>query len=416
MKAVLAKRYYLLLVFNLLLLAKLPAQTISSDEYFQMARKAAFENDNYPAAIRLSRQALQQSPGYTDIQLFLGRVYYWSGYSDSSMSILKAALESKPAYEDASVAVADVEYFSEHYSSALYYVERGLVHNPSSKELMMRKAKCLTALFRYKEAWSITDSLLQTDPKNNALRLLAARIKDNSSKNKIGISYDYTGFDKQFSNPWHILSLDYSRQAKAGSFAARLNYANRHTKNGSQVELDAYPRISKTFYAYTNIGYSNDMPTFPKFRAGFSLYANLPGSFEADAGFRYLNFDNDTWIYTLALGKYYKNFWFNGRTYLTPSNSRISQSYSLTTRYYGKGADNYFSLSIGQGISPDDRSLAIQLNNAYKLRTKRIAAAYRFSVRRFNIISFSSSFENVEYLPKTKGNQLNISVGFQRRF
>ena len=416
MKVFIAKRCYLVLVFNLLLFTKLSAQTISSDEYFQMARKAAFENHNYPAAIQLSKQALQQSPGYTDIQIFLGRVYYWNGQADSSMIMLKAALENKPAYEDASVAIADIEYFSEHYASALHYSERGLVYNPSSKELMLRKAKCLAALYRYKEAWFITDSLLQTDPKNNALRSLASRIKDYSSKNKIGISYDYTYFDKQFSNPWHIVSLDYSRQTRAGSLIGRLNYANRHTKNGVQFEVDAYPRISKTFYAYTNIGYSNDMPVFPKFRAGFSLYANLPRSFEADAGFRYLNFDSDTWIYTLALGKYYKNFWFNGRTYLTPSNSRISQSYTLTTRYYLKGADNYFSLSIGQGISPDDRSLSIQLNNDYKLQTKKFAAAYRFSLGKLNIFSFSTSFENVEYLPKTKGNQVNISVGYQRRF
>ncbi len=404
------------MMVNLLLFTNLSAQTISSDEYFQMARKAAFEKDDYPEAIRLSKKALLQSPGYTDIQIFLGRVYYWNDQPDSSLLLLKAAVENKPGYEDASVAIADIEYFSEHYASALYYSERGLIYNPSSKELMLRKAKCLSALFRYREAWSITDSLLQTDPKNNTLRSLAARIRDYSSKNKIGISYDHTGFDKQFSNPWHIVSLDYSRQTKAGSFIGRLNYANRHTKNGVQFEMDAYPRISKTFYAYTNIGYSGDMPVFPKFRAGFSLYANLPRSFEADAGFRYLNFDSDTWIYTIGLGKYYKNFWFNGRAYLTPSNSRISQSYTLTTRYYGKGADNYFSLFIGQGISPDDRSLVSQLNNAYKLQTKKAGAGYQFSFRQLNIFSLFTTFENVEYLPKTKGNQWIISVGYQRRF
>ncbi len=416
MKVFMAKRYYLVLALNLLMLANLSAQTISSDEYFQMARKAAFDNKDYPAAIRMCRQALRQSPGYTDIQIFLGRVYYWSGQADSSLLMLTAALQNKPAYEDASVAIADIEYYSDHYEIALNYVERGLAYNPASKDLMLRKAKYLTALYRYKEAWFITDSLLQTDPKNNALRSLAARIKDYSSKNKIGISYDYTYFDKQFSNPWHIVSLDYSRQTKAGSFIGRLNYGNRHTRNGLQFEADAYPRISKTFYAYTNIGYSNDMPVFPKFRAGFSLYANLPKSFEADAGFRYLNFDSDTWIYTFAMGKYYKNFWFNGRTYLTPSNSRISQSYTLTARVYGKGADDYFSFFIGQGISPDDRSQAILLNNPYKLQTKKIGAGYRFSVADLNIFSFSASYENVEYLPKTKGNQVTISAGYQRRF
>jgi len=412
----LAKKYFFFLLTALLVYNRLPAQTISSDEYFQMARKAAFENDNYPAAISLSKRALEQSPGYTDIELFLGRVYYWSGHTDSSMLVLKTALENKPAYEDAAVAITDVEYFSEHYTSALNYAGRGLVYNPASKELLLRKAKCLAALTRYTAARAITDSLLQGDPKNEALRSLSEKIKDLSSKNKIGVSYDYTGFDKQFSDPWHILSIDYGRQTKAGSFIGRVNYANRHTKNGLQVEMDAYPRISKTFYAYTNIGYSADMPVFPKWRAGFSLYANLPKSFEADAGFRYLNFDSDTWIYTFALGKYFKNFWFNGRTYLTPAESQISRSFSLTTRYYLKGADNYFSFSLGSGISPDDRSLVNQLNSPYKLTTKKIGGAYRFSVRKFNIFSLSAAYENVEYLPKTSGNQVDISIGYQRRF
>ncbi len=416
MKALMAKKFYGLMIVAIMLFAQVTGQTISSDEYFQMARKTAFEKDDYPAAINLCRQALLQSPGYTDIQIFLGRVYFWNKQTDSALIILKAALENKPAYEDASVAITDVEYFSDHYSGALYYCEQGLKYNPASKELMVRKAKCLAALDRYKEAWILTDSLLQTDPANEALRLLAARIRDNNSKNKIGISYDYTGFDKQFDNPWHLVSIDYSRQTKAGSFIGRINYANRHTKNGVQFEVDAYPRISKLFYAYANVGYSPDMPVFPKFRAGFSIYANLPKSFEADAGFRYLNFDNDTWIYTASLGKYYKNFWFNGRTYLTPSGSRISQSYTITTRYYLKGADDYITFFIGQGISPDDRSQAIQLNNAYKLQTKRIGGGYRFSVKKFNIFSLAASFENVEYLPKTKGNQVNISVGYQRRF
>ena len=296
------------------------------------------------------------------------------------------------------------------------YADDGIRYNPSSKELLLRKTKCLSALDRYKDALEITDSLLNMDPKNNAARSLSAGIKDRSSKNKLGVSYDHTGFDKQFTKPWHIVSIDYSRQTKSGSFMGRVNYANRHAKNGVQFEMDAYPHISKTFYAYTNIGYSADMPVFPKFRAAFSLYANLPGSFKADAGFRYLNFDSDTWIYTVALGKYYKNFRFNGRTYLTPSNSRISQSYTLTTRYYLSGADNYFSLFIGQGISPDDRSLVSQLNSGYKLKTKKMGAAYRFTINKLNIFSFSSSFTNVEYLPKIKGNQLNLSLGYQRRF
>ena len=404
---------FLLLVF--LINTAITAQTLSSDEYFQEARKTAFDQKDYPAAIKLCNLALQKSPDYTDIEVFLGRLYYWNDKADSARYILAAAQQKNPDHEEAAIALTDVEYFSDNYSTALAYCENFLRHH-TSKELMLRKAKCLSALKRYKEAYTLTDSILQTDPHNDQFRSLAMQIKDYSASNKIGVSYDYMYFDKQFSDPWHFVSLDYTRQTKAGSFTGRINYANRFTKNGVQFEADAYPRISKLFYAYANIGYSPDLPIFSKYRAGFSLFASLPKSFEADAGFRYLNFDNDTWIYTIGAGKYYKNFWFNARTYLTPGNSRISQSYTITTRYYLKGADDYLSFYFGKGISPDEQYQSLQLNSIYKLQTTKLGAGYRFSVHKMNIFSLSGTYENVEYLPKTKGNQVDLSIGYQRRF
>jgi YaiO family outer membrane protein len=197
-----------------------------------------------------------------------------------------------------------------------------------------------------------------------------------------------------------------------------LNYANRFGSNGWQYEIDAYPHISRIFYAYMSGAYSNNVGVFPKTRAGFSLYANLPASFEAEAGFRYLHFTGDTWIYTASIGKYYKSFWFNFRTYLTPSNSSISQSYSIKARYYTGGADDYISLGIGTGVSPDDPRNIILLNNGqnYKLVSNNITAAYWRSFKRRNIIFFTASLDHQEYRFQTWGNQLDLGIGYQRRF
>lgn len=171
----------------------------------------------------MCKQALQQTPDYTDIQVFLGRVHYWNKQPDSFLQMLKGALETNPAHGDASIAITDIQYYDQHYSGALNYIEKGLIYHPFSKELMLRKAKCLVALNRFGEAYKITDSLLKANPKNGSLRNLAENIKDLSSKNKIGIYYDYIWFDKQFSNSWHLISVDYSRQTKAGSFKVIYN-------------------------------------------------------------------------------------------------------------------------------------------------------------------------------------------------
>ncbi|WP_158546205.1 YaiO family outer membrane beta-barrel protein [Adhaeribacter pallidiroseus] len=396
--------------------ASTQAQSFTSDEYFQKARQTAFEQKKYAEAIQLCQQALKQSPDYLDIRIFLGRLYYWNNQKDSSLSELQAAFQKKPDYEDAAQALADITYFEEDYTKALNYSQIGLQYHPSSSGLAIRKAKCLAALLRHQEAYTYTDSLLRADPDNDQLRSLTSQLREYSNHNKVGVGYDYTYFDKQFTNPWHLINLDYSRQTKAGSFGGRVNYTNRFAQSGLQFEAEGYPRISKVFYAYANVGYSADMPLFPKWRAGFSLYANLPKAFEAESGFRYLNFDNNTWIYTISLGKYYKNFWFNARTYLSPGNNSISQSYTLTTRYYLKGADDYFSFFLGRGISPDDRLQATRLNSNYRLQTARIGGGYRFSLNKQHIFYLTVTYENVEYLPETKGNQLNFSVGYLLRF
>lgn len=411
---------YSKIVLSFLLIISLSSfaqDTTSSDGLFQLARKAAFDEKNYPKAIELSRRALDISPKYSDIRIFLGRVYTWSNMYDSAKAAYEYVLSYDPAYEDAYAAYTDLEYWNDHNEAALKLVNTGLTHHPNSETLLLKKAKVLFSLRRFQESADAVNDVLKINKANTEARAFAERLKEAVAKNSIGISYSYTTFDKQFADPWHIISLDYGRQTKLGSFAARINYANRFKQNGLQYEVDMYPRINKTFYSYVSFGYSDDVGVFPKYRAGFSLYANLPKSFEAEVGTRYLYFTDATWIYTVYLGKYYKNFLFGARTYLTPSSNRVSQSYNLMVRYYYSGnADDYLHLNIGTGISPDDRQSAILINSNYKLVSNKASLDWRKSFNRLNILGLSAGWVNQEYLPKTKGNQFELGISYQRRF
>ncbi len=394
----------------------LVAQTqLSSDEIFQQARKAAFENKDYASATALSKKALEISPDYADIRIFLGRVYTWWNKPDSASECFEKVLNEHPENEDAASAFADLTYWNQQPERSLLICENALAFHPQSKALLLKKGKNLIELKRYAEANSSLAVLLKTDPKDAEARSLLEKVKDKSAKNKIGVSYDFASFDKQFDNPWHIVSVDYSRSTKAGSFIGRVNYPNRFKTSALQFETDAYPHISKTFYSYLNAGFSDKSGVFPQYRAGFSLYANLPKSFEAEAGFRYLYFSDATWIYTGSVGKYFKNYWFNFRTYITPAKESVSNSYSLTSRYYFKET-NYFGLALSTGISPDETANNIQLANIYKLKSHRISADYRSTFKKFNSILFSFSLIQDEYLPKITGNEYLFSVGYQRRF
>ncbi len=412
-KAILFSFLILCLSFSSQLFAQ---EEFSSDELFQQARTAAFDKKDRPLAIALSKKALAISPNDADIRIFLGRLYTWTDKKDSARHCFEEVLRQQPGHEDASAAYADLEYWNDSPAKALAICEEGLKFHPQSKDLLFKKTKTLIDLKKFDEANSVVAQLSKEDPQNAEARSLAEKIKELAFKNKIGVSYDLINFDKQFADPWHIVNLEYSRSTKIGSVIGRVNYGNRFKTSAFQYEADAYPRISKTFYSYVNIGFSDTSGVFPNYRTGFSLFANLPNSFEVEAGFRFLYFSGPTWIYTGSVGKYYKNLWFNFRTFITPDVSAISHSYAITTRYYYKGSDDFIALGLGTGISPDDRSNNVQLTNLYKLKSNRITADYRNTFKKYNIVLLTLSWLQQEYKPKVTGNQYLFSLIYQRRF
>lgn len=412
--------YFFKAVIILLTLASATPATAqdstTADGLFTIARKEAFDNNNYTEAIRLSHKALAQNQAYTDITIFLGRLHTWNKQIDSGRYYFGKALSQRSDIEDAYIAYADLEYWEKNYDQALEIVNKGLQNNSSSNELLLRKAKILYVTKEYKTAAAIVDTLIQKDRKNTDVRTLANLIKDHVSNNKVGIRYDYASFDKQFADPWHFVSLDYTRQTRSGAYTVRVNYANRFKQEGIQYELEAYPIISKTFYTYINIGYADKAGILPKWKGGASLYANLPKAFEAAVGIRFLYFTSNNLIYTLHLAKYYKNFLFGAQTYLAPVNANISQTYSILARYYYGDIDDYIGINIGAGISPDNRQINILLDNLYKLRTYRGEVTVQHAVRKLNVFTVSFSLMNQEYLPNTIGNQIQAGVGYIRRF
>jgi YaiO family outer membrane protein len=409
----------ILFLFAFIFLSAVEVQaqdSTTADGLYSIARQQAFDNKNYPAAIATAKRALAMNPKYTDIVVFIGRVYAWDKQADSSRVYFEKALIQNPLLEDVYIAYSDLEFWNDNDSTALELVQRGLSYNPSSVPLLIRKARLLNETKDFMAAISVIDTILSIDRGNTEARALASQIRDNVSQNRIGIKYDYVHFDKQFPDPWQFLSLDYTRQTKAGSYTARLNYANRFAANGLQYELEAYPRISRTFYTYANLAYSDDVGVFPKWRAGASLYANLPKAWEAEAGIRYLYFTSNAFIYTVYVGKYYRSFLFGARTYLAPAANNMSHSYSLLARYYYGGIDDFVGINLGAGLSPDDRRVNVQLNDVYKLRTYRAELTWRHAIRKLNIITLNASVLNQEYRPATIGNQFQFGIGYIRRF
>lgn len=404
------------LVFTLFSFSSYSQDSLNAEHLFDQARRIAFNESDFPKAIVIAKKALRQAPDYLDIYAFLGRLYAWNKNPDSSRRYFTIAIGKNPGFEDGYVGYADLEIWNSDDSAALDVLNRGLSLIPSSVPLLLRKARVLNNKRRYKEAISTVDSLLIIDKTNTEARALAERINDHISFNRIGVYLEYIHFDKQFPDPWNLLSIDYTRQTGIGPITARVNYARRFNDDGVQYELEAYPRISKTFYSFLNVAYS-DHAVFPRWRGAVSLYANLNKGFEAELGIRYLYFNSPTYIYTAYLGKYLGSFLVGGRVYLTPDkNKNINQAYSLLFRHYYGRTNNYIGINLGAGISPDDRLSSYQLNNTYKLATYRAEFNARFTIRQMNIVTFNASILNQEYRPGEVGNQFQFGLGYARRF
>ena len=369
----------LIFLLNLTLLAQ---TQLTSDQLFVKAKDAAFNQKDRALARQFCNQALIKSPDYADISIFLGRLYTWDSIYDSARVIFNRVIQKDSANSDAISAAIDLEYWSGNSITALKFCKLGVSKFPASSDFLLKQAKVLDDLERYDEAFVSLDKIFHLDSSNSDAISFAERLKDKVRKNAFGLTYQYDRFDKTF-EPWQLGSVSYSRRLFFGTTIFRINFARRFESSGTQYEIDMYPGFVTGIYSYLNFGFSNDK-IFPKQRYGASLYFSLPLSFEIDGGFRLLKYSSDTWIYTFALGKYWGNYWFSLRTFITPQVEKASHSYSLIIRYYLSGADDYLALSAGTGISPEENSVDLLGN---WLKSDKLGIEYQVKLSRKFILN-----------------------------
>lgn len=389
--------------------------TTSIDGLMSAARLAAYKTKSNAEAIRLANKALALKPANPEVLTFIGRTWSWMGNRDSSVSYLNKAIALNSEMEDAYVALVDVYFWNKCNEEALARDSVGLQHFPASRELRLRKAKILAAMARYKLALAVADTMKNEHDTDREIRGVILDIKDMFYHNKISVKLDYAHFDKQFPDDWRFGSIEYVKGGKKAAYVARVNWADRFGKQGLLYEVDAYPKLSRKFYMYANLGYSPDVGIFPKWRSGLSLYSNLPHAFEAEAGIRYLYYTSNAFFYTLYLGKYYKSFLFGGRAYLAPSSNGFSRAYVGTARYYFGGVNDYINLTVATGVSPDDRRYNLLVNSSNKLSSEMAELIFRKAIRRLNVISLNVSVYKQEYFPGLIGHQYQAGIGYTRR-
>ncbi len=183
---------------------------------------------------------------------------------------------------------------------------------------------------------------------------VAPRQLDAGAATALATDYSFVSFRGDL-DPWHLSSVSVGRRTAGGSVTGRLNYANRFRTAGTQVEVDAYPGVTRRTYAYLNAGYSRS-GIFPAWRFGAELFGNLPHAWEGSFGVRQLRFGGaPVTLFTGAMGKYVGNSWVSLRPTVRRRAEGYSASTSVAARRYFADADSYVGVRAGYGSTPSDR-------------------------------------------------------------
>jgi YaiO family outer membrane protein len=386
-------------------------QTDGPDDLFRRARQHAFAGERKEAK-NLCEQALAISPGDVDARVLLGRLHSWDGLYDDARRELTTVLTAKPHYAEAREALIDVELWSGRARQALTLADEGLAIDPGNQNFRFRRAKALRSLGDYKHAASAVDETLKVNPELPEARSLSLQLKEDSKVHRIKVDHTVDFFDHTF-EPWHLTTVSLSRQMLWGTVIGRFNYASRFGLRAKQFEVDAYPRIRNGTYAYLNAGYSKST-IFPQFRAGAEVHQALPHSFETSFGIRHLRFSGSgVTIYTGSFGKYYGSYWISVRPYITPNSLGSSVSGNLTVRRYFQDGENYVSVNVGAGSSPDERPSTLAL---IRLKSHKFGIDGRKLFKRDLAATASFSYSDEELRFGGTRKRYTLSFGFEKRF
>lgn len=377
----------------------LEARTLILDGKYAEGRKIAF-------------RALDKYPTYADILILVGRSYAWEGKNDSASIYLERAIVASPTYTDGYVAYLDNLLWADQLDNADAVIAKAKANfSPLPDELVYRESRVLYFREEYDQAFDLVEQLFDNGYSQEGILGYIQNLQRLRKTNAVGATYDYDTFYGDIA-PWNTWSLyGRTRTKLTGALIARVTQSSRFDSFGTLFELDAYPSIGKNGYAYLNLGGSG-ASFFPKLRLGASYYHNLPKAWEIEGGYRYLGFTEATHIITSSLGKYVGNWWFNFRLNVIPFEGQVSTSGQFQARYYFKTAEDFFSIQLGTGVSPDEETRdQSQLLNSYRARV-----GYQQLISpRFMIFGYTG-FSRDELSVDNFRNNFNLSIGTEYRF
>ena len=414
----------LIVVFVLILIfsnQKINAQKIDTDSLLTVIVQDMQNEKNYAKNIQRALMAKKIAPNYLDYYLILGRNHDLLKNKDSAAYYYNYFIKKTNANEDTFNYLINIELEKKNYTEAEKTIEQAIQMHPDNRDFQKKKIVLYQVQKETKKEYNYIQSLQVKYPNDPEIKQSLFLIESKINADRLGINYSYTTFNREGYGPWHLGSIQYIRERGWGSLIGRVNYANRLSSGesiaeGKQFEAESYFFTGKNNYSYVSIAYSPDL-VFPRLRVGYSFYQNFKKGWEADLGLRYIESETiETKIIVLGVGKYIGSYWINFRSYLQNNDNEYNPSFALTTRYYLDTKYDYFSVVAGYGTSPDERTTLGQFEQRVSLNSFRMGAGYNRLINNHYLAGIQTTFNNQEYAPNLKQNELEISLMFQYKF
>jgi len=378
---------------------------------FKKAKELEYSGKRNEAQVVIDNLVFQY-PDNDDFALFQAQLFAFDGDYKTALKKLHTLNRKSPSNYDVLFSLCDVSRWIGQYDLSLSFSDSLQKYHPKDIQGKLKRVLVYEAQQDFDRALKLLSELEKQFPENPEVKTAIERIKPQSYKNQIGGFYFLTVFN-QF-DPWHFGGIDYLRKNKKMPWRIIETAAQRYDKFGNQLEVEAFPRISKKTYFHLGLGISNNIGVFPDYRSHAEVYQMLAKKFEVSIGFRHLNFNHQAnFVYTASLGKYIPNNWFYYRIYATFNNGTNSLSHLIHFRHYLKNEDSYLAGTAFTGANP---MYVAWLNQLATVNTKGVSIDYQ---RRFGIGVLGKAgfiYELEEYLPNEVRNRFTFMLSLSKRF
>ncbi len=322
-------------------------------------------------ALALLQQRLAQAPGDTEARVLYGIVLSWQGRYDEARTQLSQVLAKNPTHRDALPALINVELWSDHPDRAEQLAQQGLVQDPDNITVLLLDAHALRNMRRFGDALSVLAHVLRLEPDNKTAKEMRRRLTETESKWETDIQESYDWFSDGRSG-LHETSLYLKGRSPWGTLLGTFSRADQYSLTSYQTQLDYYPHFRSGTYADLNVGYSADGNLYPSYRLGADLFQSVGHGFEVSGGYRHLGFSSGVNIYTFAIAKYYSDWLFTTRGFLTPGAPGPSGTAVFSARRFfaSEGLHNYVEFRYSRGASP---ALAQTVQDIVVLNSSRVS-------------------------------------------